>query len=259
MKYIYFISLLILASAMLSSAQLDGSGLSDNCKNALESLIGNKDVNACFPFLSVAPVILSNNTSPDPATLSKVADSICGLPKCSDSLVTTTTASVKTGCQSDLASNNTSAEFVYYVLLLYSPTRDSICFKNSTGGYCFIESLQNINQVYQPGQDPISAFTNAPPTTVCTPCNKAISNTYLNYQQSNPGNFADIKEISSNDIDTFKRALSGKCGQNFLDGQTGDTTASVTADLPKKNSAISLVVNRLGFVALVGGSILAIL
>jgi len=260
MKYIYFISLLILSSAILSSAQLDGSNLSGSCKAKVEQLIADKDINACFPFLSVAPVVLNNQT--DPASLTKLADSICGLPKCSDNLVSKTRADIKAACQSDLSSNNMSAEFVYYILILYSPARDSVCFKNSTGGYCFIESMESAGTIYKPGQDPTSAFVNAPNNVICTPCNKAIANTFFNFQQSNPDLIAEIKELSASDIDSIKRGLSGKCGKTFLDGTVGDSTLTPT-DLSqqqdnKPNSAISLVVNRLSFVALVG-SVIAIL
>jgi hypothetical protein len=217
MKYIYFITLLILVSATGGLAQLENSGLSDSCQSTLTKLLGDKDINACFPFTSVAPLATTNKPNPD--ALKTAADKICGLPKCSDDLVTKTQNDIKAGCQQDLDKDNDIAKLIYYTVILYSPTRDSICFKNSTGGYCFIESLEALQQVYESapkGQDPAMTFAGAPKEVVCTPCNKQIVNTYLNFQKSNPQAFAEIKEIKEKDLDTAKNALSGKCGADFI-------------------------------------------
>lgn len=261
MKYIYFIALLILASAYLGSAQLpNGSNLSDGCTSALTKIFGDKDVNACFPFSAVIPLATSKNSIPDSNTLKTAADSICAAPKCSDSLISKTQADFKAACQQDLNNKNPTATLIGSLIPLYSPTRDSVCFKNSTGGYCFIESLTTAEKIYQsnPNQDPVLTFAGAPKEVVCTPCNKAIVNTYFNFQKTNPDAFTGIPNASNKNIDTAKNALEGKCGANFLDGQIGNSEESPTKfqDDNKINSkssdAISLIANRWSFVALLG-------
>src|SRR6266498_1783819 len=99
MKYTYFITLLVLVSVTLSSAQFDAGNLSDGCKNKLVELFSDKEINACFPFASVAPVLTSSSGKvPDQTTLKSAADAICGAPKCSDDLVSKTRNSVKDAC-----------------------------------------------------------------------------------------------------------------------------------------------------------------
>jgi len=262
MKYIYFISLLILASATLGLAQFDS--LSTGCRDKMTQLLGDKDINNCFPFTAVAPLATSNSI-PNQATLKNAADAICEAPKCSDDLVAKTLNEVKTSCQEDIAEKRPLASLVNAALSLYSPTRDSICYKNSTDGYCFIESQAAAQQVFQSaprGQDPAITLAGAPKDVVCTPCNKAIFNTYFNYQNTNPNAFSDIQQVTDKDINTAKNALQGKCGKNFIDGNVGnskeDPEKFQAESANQKSDAASLIANRMSFVVLVG-SILAAL
>uniref|UniRef100_A0A1D1XCL0 Elongation factor 4 n=1 Tax=Anthurium amnicola TaxID=1678845 RepID=A0A1D1XCL0_9ARAE len=259
MKYIYFITLLVLASVTLSSAQIDFGSLTDNCKNQLTQMLGNKDLNACFPFGTAATLFTSKGIPSDDA-LKSTADAICGAPKCSDSLVSKTMDNITSACQSDLNDPKSIASVVYIAVDLYSPTRDSVCFKNSTGGYCFIESQAAAQQILQSapkGQNVALTFGGAPKNQVCTPCNKAIFNTYFNYQKSNPDAFTKIRNVTTQNIDDARDALSGKCGQNFLDGKTGDSTEDPakfqsTLSSNQKSGATSLIANSMGYVVLVG-------
>jgi len=256
MKYTYFITFLTLASATLSLAQFDG--LSDGCKNKMTQLLGDKDINNCFPFTAVAP-LASSTSIPDQTTLKNAADAICGAPKCSDDLVSKTLNDVKTSCQEDINKKNTLVSLVNTALSLYSPTRDSICFKNSTDGYCFIESQAAAQQVLQSapkGQDPAITLGGAPKETICTPCNKAIFNSYFNYQNTNPNAFSDIQQVNEKDINTAKNVLQGKCGKNFIDGDVGnskeDPQKFQTESANQKSDATSLIANRMSLVVLVG-------
>ncbi|CAB4397092.1 unnamed protein product [Rhizophagus irregularis] len=259
----YFITLLVLASATLGSAQFGGN-LSDGCKNEMTKLLGDKDINKCFPFASVAP-LASSTSIPDQNTLKSAADAICGAPKCSDDLVAKTLNEVKTACQQDISNKNPLALLVNAALSLYSPTRDSICYKNSTDGYCFIESQAAAQQILQSapkGQDPAITLAGASKDVVCTPCNKAIFNTYFNYQNTNPNAFSDIQQVTDKDINTAKSALQGKCGKNFIDGNVGDSKEDPqkfqSESANQKSDAASLIANRMSLVVLVG-SILAAL
>ncbi|GBC04153.1 hypothetical protein RclHR1_05540006 [Rhizophagus clarus] len=262
MKYIYFITLLILASAALGSAQLDG--LSSTCQNTLTQFLGDKNINNCFPFSAITP-LATTTTIPDQNTLKTAADAICAKPKCSDNLVSTTLNQFKTSCQTDISNNQTLAQLVNVALSLYSPMRDSICYKNSTGGYCFIESEAAAEQILQSapkGQNPAFTFAGAQKNQVCTPCNKAIFNTFFNYQNVNPSAFSDVQNATGKNINDVKGAIEGKCGQNFIDGKVGDSTEDPqkfqTESANQKSSAASLVANPVNFVVLVG-SLLAML
>jgi len=245
----------------LGSAQLSGN-LSPGCESALTKLLGDKDINACFPFGAVTSLATSGQV-PDQTTLKNAADAICADPKCSDALISQTQSTVKAACQADITANVTIAQLVDVAVTLYSPTRDSICFKNSTGGYCFIESYATTEQILQSApanQNPALTFAGAPKEAICTPCNKAILNTYINFQNANPNAFADIPQITNQDITDGKNALTGKCGQDFLNGQIGDSTESPAnfQTSSQKSDAKSLIANRMSFVVLVG-SLLATL
>src|SRR6266540_1863001 len=216
MRYICFITLLILASATLGSAQLEVN-LSESCKDQLETIVGSDKVNSCLPLSALLPIVSS--TTPDPAIMATAADKICALPKCSDDLISKTQSGFKTACKTDLDSNNQIASFINNAFLLYPPTRDSVCFKNSTGGYCFIESYVAADQVVKSapkGQSPLLTFIGAPKETVCTPCNKAISNTFTEFQKKNPEAFTAIPKFDPQDLEQIKSGLTTKCGDKFL-------------------------------------------
>jgi len=247
----------------LGSAQFGGN-LSAGCKDKLTQLLGDKDINKCFPFGSIAPLAASNSI-PDQNTSKAAADAICSAPKCSDDLVSKTLNDVKTSCQQDISNKNSLALLVDVALSFYSPTRDSLCYKNSTDGYCFIESQAAVQQILQSapkGQDPAITLAGAPKEEVCTPCNKAIFNTYFNYQNTNPNAFSDIQQTTGKDINDVKGAITGKCGKNFLDGKVGDSKEDPqkfqSESANQKSDAVSLITNRMSFVVLVG-SILAML
>lgn len=264
MKYIFFITLLVLASVSLSSAQFEIGKLSDGCKNQLTQMLSDKDINDCLPITSITSIFASGK-SPDPNTLKNAADSICGEKKCSDDLVAKTKNNIKGACQQEISNNNTLVQAAVGIVSLYSPIRDSVCYKNSTDGYCFIESsiaAQQILQSAPPNQDPTLSFAGAPKEEVCTPCNKAILNTFFNYQKSNPDAFSEIKQVNDQDINTAKNALTGKCGANFLDGNVGNSKESPDKfqnQASSKSDAMSLIANRMSYVAVLVGLIFSML
>lgn len=263
MRYTSIITLVILASTTLSSAQFDNMNLSKSCMDEAETLIGSSDINACIPISSFASLFTGSQKGDNEAVMKTVADSLCSLPKCSDSLIASTQKDFRAACQQDLKANNDFITSIDAVITLYSPTRDSMCFKNSTDGYCFIESYSAAKQIIgnaPKNQSPILTFVGAPKEQVCTPCNKAIANTFNNYQKQHPEAFTNIKDYNDKDVENAKSALTGKCGQSFLDGQIGDTKQNPAEfqkqSSPKKSGASSLIANGLSFVTFVGSMIL---
>ncbi|CAI2177705.1 18965_t:CDS:2 [Funneliformis geosporum] len=262
MRYIYIITLVILASTTLGSAQFDHFDLSQSCMDEAQKLIGSEEINACVPISSFASLISNSKSENEEAAMKTMADSICGLPKCSDSLVASTQKDFRAACQQDLKAKNDLANSIDAAIALYSPLRDSICFKNSTDGYCFIESytsLKQINDKAPKNQSPVLTFAGASNEQVCTPCNKAITNTFNNYQKVHPEAFTAIQGYSDKDVETAKNALTGKCGESFLDGQIGDTKQKPSEfqqqSSPNKSDASSLIANGLSLATFVGSLI----
>ncbi|CAG8683806.1 14649_t:CDS:2 [Funneliformis caledonium] len=262
MRYTSIITLVILASTTLSSAQFDDMGLSQSCMDEAQKLIGSQEINACIPISSLASLFTGSQKGDKETVMKTVADSICSLPKCSDSLIASTQKDFRAACQQDLKANNDAVTLIDVAISLYSPSRDSMCFKNSTDGYCLIESYSAAKQIFENApkdQSPILTFVGAPKEQVCTPCNKAIANTFNNYQKQHPEAFTDIKDYNDKDVENAKSALTGKCGESFLDGQIGDTKQNPAEfqkqSSPNKSGASSLIANGLSFATFVGSMI----
>src|SRR6266511_1902239 len=181
-KYLAFILLFI----TLTSAQTTIPGASKACSDQITGLIGNKDLNDCLPLATFIPLASGNVTE---TQLTQIGDKICGINKCSDSVITTTRNNVEQACSSDLSTANPSPFVLLadFLLTYYSPLRDSACIKNSTNGYCFVESFHNIqsNNLNPLSPDFITTYLQEPTTIVCTDCNKKIASNFFNFQNAN--------------------------------------------------------------------------
>ncbi|CAG8757912.1 16252_t:CDS:1, partial [Acaulospora colombiana] len=86
----------------------------------------------------------------------------------------------------DLAQNYTDVVLLTEIIPLYSPIRDSICFKDPSGGYCVTDDFIAA-QKYGLNQSSLNPLSNIPASVICTNCNKAIVNTFLNYENNHNG------------------------------------------------------------------------
>ncbi|CAG8786365.1 26017_t:CDS:2, partial [Dentiscutata erythropus] len=227
MKYLRFILHLFITFITLitkSYAQFSTSSLSSQCSSAVQTFLNSSEFNACFPYNKLTSQINSATSFQSIATSEKqlisVEDSVCSLPKCSDSLISNFNSTFQSKCSDDIAKNNTETMGIYDFIYVYSPFRDSFCLKNSTGGYCVIETLENIENAQIQG-----SYTNLSSKVLCTTCNKAIANTLLNYMKSHPPP-SDLSTAST----FLTTELNQTCGPSFLDGNVplSATSAGVT-------------------------------
>ncbi|KAF0513371.1 hypothetical protein F8M41_017786 [Gigaspora margarita] len=215
-----FITFIIL---LITKSYSQFTTLSPDCSSAVQTFLNSSEFNACFPYNKLSNQIknvanLQNFTSNEKDIIN-VEDSICSLPKCSDSLISNFNSTFQSKCSADIAKNNPDAISVSGLIYGYSPTRDSICFKNSTGGYCLVEIIENIENSLMQG----SSNTNLSSKVLCTDCVKSIANTYLKYMKSHPPP-ANLGLGLTHLTDYLNQT----CGSSFLDGNV-PLAASLTS------------------------------
>ncbi|CAG8637642.1 2128_t:CDS:1 [Ambispora gerdemannii] len=254
---VVFASLLInLSSAQSGGLFGMGINISQNCQKTVESFIGDKELSACFPFLTFASSYIfpgGKNSTEDPY-VSQV-NSLCSLPKCNAKIINDTLTKFNTGCAGDLASKNTIASAVQGFISVYSPYRDALCLKNSTGdGFCVIETKNAILNYTKTANSTNSTnyrnvsdvLNNIPSETLCTNCNKGLLTILLGFEK----NYTDLLKNPlfssfSNQEPAVKDALANKCGESFLDGSTSklnvtsDGNISVPSNLASNSTANS--------------------
>ncbi|CAG8529164.1 2181_t:CDS:2 [Cetraspora pellucida] len=186
MKYFRFIlrfSITFITLVITKSYQYNFSSLSPDCSTAVQNFLNSSDFNSCFPYNQLSNQIdyFANiqDLSGIESKIIGVEDSICKLPKCSDSVISNFNSTFHSKCSTDIAAKRTDALSISALIYEYSPLRDSLCFKNSTGGYCLIETFENF---LKDGGN----YANLSSQVLCTTCNKAIINTWVNYIKSHP-------------------------------------------------------------------------
>ncbi|CAG8728765.1 27498_t:CDS:2, partial [Racocetra persica] len=197
------------------SYQYNFSSLSPDCATAVQNFLSSSEFNACFPYNQLESQINSfmnvQDLSGIESKIISVEDSICKLPKCSDSLISNFNSTFYSKCSTDIAAQRDDAIGISALIYDYSPLRDTLCFKNSTGGYCLVETFENF---VKEGAN----YQNISSQSVCTTCNKAIANTWVNYLKSHP----PPPELSGNitvAISSITSESNKTCGPSFLDGK----------------------------------------
>lgn len=195
------------------------SNVTQKCYNELTKLNFDIELNQCIPISNVSKALKSNNT--DPAYYVSTLDNLCNKQKCTDELINNRRNTFESECQEDLKANNSDIVSIDNLFLLYSPSRDAACFKNSTGGYCILELWYNeieANTIttHSHGFHPemgIDPMLNLPKEKLCTDCNKKIVNSFLNYLKNN----SDIAaNLTSWDVKTINDTLATKCNESFV-------------------------------------------
>ncbi|CAG8634537.1 1063_t:CDS:2, partial [Dentiscutata heterogama] len=182
------------------SAQQIPTNLSISCLGELTKLFVSSDLNSCASFIKLTQLL--NATNPTP-----VLDSYCSAPKCSDNTTSAYATELKSQCATDLTANDPTVYTIKQSLVFNSPLKDSLCFKNSSGGYCDLDLNSASILIY------ISGLSVTPPTIInCTDCNKAILNTFVNYFKAHP---ESLTELSTNTTQ-FQNTVTTKCGASFL-------------------------------------------
>ncbi|CAG8476149.1 26672_t:CDS:2 [Dentiscutata erythropus] len=196
--------------------------VSSACQQEVIKLASSSDLNSCASFIKL--YALQNKTMQSAASLTPIYDSYCAAPKCNDNITSADAVELQTQCQSELAMKDPTTSYLHTILVLNSPVKDSLCFKNSSGGYCDMDDNSAAVLNYLLGLN----YTQ-PTDLSCSDCNKAIFNTFANYFKSNPQSVTTL----SIDPTSFENFVISKCGSSFLDGTVPNTTSA-----PKKIKAL---------------------
>ncbi|CAG8578333.1 3235_t:CDS:1, partial [Scutellospora calospora] len=214
MKYFRFTSHLFIALVTLSTTQSQftfGPDISPQCSSAVQTFLNSSEFNGCFPYNKLSnqmkPYTNFTDFKSDEREIINIADSICSLPKCSDSLISSFNSTFQSKCSDEIAKKKPDTNSIADFIWEYSPLRDSFCFKNSTGGYCLVETIDNIEGINNLEQ----TYSNLTEQILCTKCNKAILNTFFNYVVSHPPP-TDISFL----ISFLKPLIDSKCNSSFL-------------------------------------------
>ncbi|CAG8719046.1 15107_t:CDS:2, partial [Gigaspora rosea] len=207
--------------------------LSSTCQSRLEQMYNATDINTCIPYISLSSLLSQSDVPPDTMSL---YNAICSLERCSDTFISSTLSSFKIDCTSDLISNNSAVFGVELLFTFYTPLINSYCYKNSTGGSCILKYREDYTTyagagISRANTNPLNFtvlpdITNVPASIVCTNCVKAMANTFLDYLDSNPGDYF-ILGTTQTDINNRKIQYTAKCGSSFLDGSIPDTTSPI--------------------------------
>ncbi|CAG8836965.1 2310_t:CDS:1, partial [Gigaspora margarita] len=202
MKFLQTSSLFVFVFVTFNfvSSQQIPTNLSSTCLTELIKLSGNSELNSCASFTKLAQ--LQNTTNPKP-----ILDSYCSAPKCNDNTTSTAATELKSQCATDLAAKDPIVTTVKTILVFNSPLKDSLCFKNSSGGYCDMDPNSQEILSY------IGGANATPPTDInCNDCNKAILNTFVNYFKQHPESTTEL----STDPKSLENLVTTKCGASFL-------------------------------------------
>jgi hypothetical protein len=215
--------------------------LSEKCKSALLSIVTSPEFLKCIPIASLVPLlpvvtdpsIITNfiadpakNYPPLEAPLQAFATAFCPAPKCSDQGVAGAIKIIQDGCKEDLDKKNPLVGIIFDAAVFYSPIHDIMCFKFDKA-FCWDETILTVTKlppspIKVTGDKLLDAVAVSDPSAVCTKCNKAIVNTFLNFITDKGSDLArqilasfGIDQAKLDEIKTF---VAVKCGINFEDG-----------------------------------------
>lgn len=213
--------------------------LSPQCQASLLSIVTSPEFFECIPIGALLPLLTDPTLLPsvlsDPikngAKLLPVVDAICADPKCSDEGVANAIKTLKEGCSSGSDLKNPIAQLAIAAATFYSPVRDILCFKDFENEYCTVETIKNILSLPPAPIKLLGGIIDqvifAEPKFICTPCNKAIVNTLIDFFTAHP-EALDILEhafkIGEEELKIGQIGLAIKCGSPFVDGKVGDPT-----------------------------------
>lgn len=213
--------------------------LSPQCQTSLLSIVTSPEFFECIPVAALLPLLTDPTLLPsiikDPikngAKLLPVVDAICADPKCSDDGVAAAQKAIKDGCSSKNDQENPIVQLADLATTFYSPARDIMCFKNYKDTYCLVETITNILTLPPAPIKLLGGIIDqvifAEPKSICTPCNKAIANTLIDFFTAHPETLDLVEQafhIGEEELKIGQVFLAVKCGSPFVDGKVGDPT-----------------------------------
>jgi len=213
--------------------------LTPECQAAMLSIITSPEFFECVPVAALLPILTDPTLLPsvlkDPihnaAKLLPAIDAICADPKCSDEGVANAVKALQGGCSSEQDQKNPIAQLATFAVTFYSPVRDIICFKDYENEYCTVETIKNILSLPPAPIKLLGGIIDqvifAEPKSICTPCNKAMVNTLIDFFKAHPETLEIVEKafnIGEEELKIGEIFLAVKCGSPFVDGKVGDST-----------------------------------
>ncbi|CAB4386065.1 hypothetical protein RhiirA5_395320 [Rhizophagus irregularis] len=216
--------------------------LSQKCQSALLGLVTDPKFLKCIPIASLVPLlplvtdpsIIKNfiadpvkNFPPLETPLQAFSTAFCPVPKCSDPDVAGAIKIIQDGCKEDLDKKNQFIVMVFDAAVFYSPIHDIMCFQFDKA-FCWDESILTViklppSPIKVTGDKLLDAVAVSDPSAVCTKCNKAIVNTFLNFITAKESDLARqilaSFGIDQAKLDQLRTFVAVKCGINFEDGK----------------------------------------
>jgi len=202
--------------------------ISPQCESAIVAALTLSDA-ACLNPIGLAVVAA---TPPDVSIVPAVDSwlgGLCSLPPCTNQSLANIFGTIASGCASELAvANITADQLVLAVQTVYPTERQISCLKDTVNNIlCVTQTLLNLETVVGPlslnnigpAIDSV-VFGNVtiPPSVICTDCNKATFSIFV----------TNLPALVPPDA---AGALSNTCGAPFIDG-TIPSTISQTAQTP---------------------------
>jgi len=243
-----------LAASVDANNTLAAGDISKNCQDALNTII-QSDLMVCLPIDAILKLIgqkdLLAELIKDPLhnipKLKPTFDNACSVTKCKDADVQKAATTVLTGCGAELAAKVEIVEAVFAGLVIYSPAIDIVCFKDHAANYCLFETgaiLLSLppppKGIVIPGLEKapplLESVAIAAPSSICTPCNKAIINTFFDYYNKTQlfaQVLAQAVKYDSKANGFANLAVDVKCGlAPFNDGNVGDPSKGPDPPIP---------------------------
>lgn len=224
------LSIVALAAAASSAAAnlAAVAKLSESCKSAFVSVIGDEKLNACLPIASVVPFINAETTT-DVTALNNVFKQFCSVKPCQQSFIDSVAANLTTSCASDLAivQEVNPAKAIATIFKMYTPLQKAGCYVDEDKSFCLAKNMASLNIDMRGGAVRLDeVYNNAKNLEVCTKCNQHIVGTFADYITKNPD---PAFPITTEVKDKIVEVMGGKCGTTFAQGIPAATSAPFPA------------------------------
>ncbi|PWZ00632.1 hypothetical protein BCV70DRAFT_226491 [Testicularia cyperi] len=135
-------ALILGVAAQTSSSTTEiPSGISSGCQTFLSTLNTDSELASCTGPLLSSVKYYASNSSDSTAQLDTTLSELCtssssGTGGCDANLIRQRLTSFWQSCSTDLQAKNSELQAIYDSLYMITPLVDSICSKDSSGGYC---------------------------------------------------------------------------------------------------------------------------
>ncbi|CAG8471302.1 1307_t:CDS:2 [Paraglomus occultum] len=174
------------------------------CASAYQTLLSNKDLLACYDFTSLYSDPTSAVTDPEKYE-SQFLDQFCTNPSCSADVFNKAFTPVVSACGADTY----GGAIADIIVRFYGPIKGASCLKNSTGGYCIIESTEKLTPY-----ENANSVNDIPASVLCTTCNKAFVGISQAIVQQNAA-YLTALGFDKSAYDAQIALISSKCGADF--------------------------------------------